>query len=214
VTRTLAGVRPIAVGFDPGMGRAGGAAVLLGRRPEEDQLLELVAWATEQSDRKRAVMASDDSFRRGCELASGVRALLLRLDSDDRRCVRVACAEAMSFPRNSTAAAKVALFWGVLAAERERCAWPLVQAGPQEIRRVFGLPKGLGRDAGKQAVHAALEVRYGQGAVRRAVDAALAAHPGATEKQRGELRRHPLDALAAVAAADGSEVVRMLRAAA
>lgn len=210
----LANAAPIAVGFDPGLGRAGGAAVLLGREPSEDRLLELVVWTTVQSDKKRSVLASDDNFRRGCELAVGVRSFLVRQDGDTRRCVRVACAESMSFPRNSSSAAKIAIFWGILVTERERSAWPFVQAGPQEIRRAFGIPKGLGRDAGKAAVHAKLAERYGRRNLERQVDAALREYPGATEKQREELRRHPLDALAAVAAADGSEVVRMLRAAA
>lgn len=201
-------LRPVAVGWDPGLANLGGAVVLLGARPEDDELLELVLVLTEKSAKKRVVMAADDDFRRARELASGVEGLFAR-QAGGTRGVRVVCAESMSFPRNARTSAQIALAWGVLASEVERRQLPVCQAGPQEIRRRFDLLKG----AAKEDVHAKLLKRYGKREVERAL-LRNDAYRGATEKQRLELRKHPLDALASIAASDGAEVMRSVRASA
>lgn len=202
-------MRAVAVGFDPGLAHVGAAAVLIGEHPNEDQLLELAVFRTEKSDRKRGVMAADDDLRRAQEVATRVEDFIFRHAhaTGGTRTVKVMCAEAMSFPRNARTSAQIALSWGVLAAALVRYGLPMCQAGPQEIRRRFGVAKG----AAKEEVHALLLKRY----ERRAVEGRLAEIQElrrATEKQREELRRHPLDALAAIAAADGAEVMRLLRA--
>jgi Holliday junction resolvasome RuvABC endonuclease subunit len=202
-------LRPVAVGWDPGLANLGGAVVLLGERAEGDQLLELPLLLTAKSDKKRGVMAADDDFRRARELAAGVAALFAKHGPGAQGSVKVMCAEAMSFVRSARTSAQIALAWGVLAAEVERRSLPVCQAGPQEVRRRFGLAKG----AAKEEVHALLLQRYGAREVERAL-LRNATYRVATEKQKAELRKHPLDALASIAASDGSEVMRSVRASA
>lgn len=197
----------LAGGFDPGLARSGAAVVRLGALAREDELLELRVWTTEKSNRKQGVLASADNMRRAFEVAENMSALFTEWNGTAGRSIRVACAESMSFPRNSSVSAQIALFWGVLACAQSRLRFPLVQAGPQEIRRALGLTKG----ASKPEVHAQLFERYGRVKVHQALARAMAAHPGTTEKQREELSLHALDALAAVAASDGAEVVRLVR---
>lgn len=201
---------PIAVGWDPGFANLGGAVVLLlGVRPEDDELLELPLLLTEKSSKKRGVLAADDDVRRARELASGVADVFARWGpgAGERGATRIVCAESMSFPRSARTSAQIALAWGVLCSEVERRALPLVQASPQEVRRRLGLAKG----AAKEDVHVAVCRLYGGVAVERAL-MRNEAYRAATEKQRLELRKHPLDALAGIAAADEAEVMRVLRA--
>lgn len=201
--------RPVAAGWDPGLANLGGAVVLLGERPEDDELLELPLLLTEKSAKRRVVMAADDDFRRAREIAEGVADLFFRYapGSGGRGNIKVVCAESMSFVRSARTSAQIALTWGVLAGEVQRRTLPVIQAGPQEIRRRFGLSKG----AAKEEVHARLVKRYGARNVERAL-LKNDAYRGATEKQRAKLRKHPLDALASIAASDGSEVMRSVRA--
>jgi Holliday junction resolvasome RuvABC endonuclease subunit len=188
-------VEDVAIAFDSGLARAGYAvARLLPCRTsvEPFELLALGCWQTEKSDRKRAVLAADDDFRRAREQAARL-AVVVRLPSHR---IRYVAAEAMSFPRNARSSAQIAMFWGALAFAMELHALPLVQASPQEIRARLGVEK----KEPKAAVHLALERRFGAHVIG-----------GFLRGLNKEERNHPLDALAALVASEGSDIFRLSR---
>lgn len=195
------------VGYDPGLANAGAAVVQIGARPERDRLVDLVLWTTEKSAKKRNVLAADDNFSRAREMASMMIALHRHFDGTAGSGVRAVAAEAMSFPRNARTSAQIALFWGALACVCEREAYPMVQAGPQEIRRRLGLPT----KAKKPEVHQRLASRFSN--LGKKLDELHARRECVemTDRQWAEAQLHPLDALAAIVAADESEVIRLIR---
>lgn len=178
----------LVLGIDPGFASIGIALVRLLPESEEIEYLGLIR--TEKSSAKRKVLAADDNFQRSRLIS---RRLIELMD----RGVSLVCAESMSFPRNASAAAKMSLCWGALAALAELRQLPVVQASPSEIKK-----KVCGeKTASKEDVEAAMVRRYG-GGVEKFLNAS-----GVTKTTR----EHPVDALAAVVACLDSEVVRMAR---
>lgn len=173
----------IVLGCDPGLASFGLALVDVDATDERVVALEVLR--TEKSSRKRSVLAADDNVRRCRELS----ARLLYLVGQHRP--RVICAESMSHPRGSSAAAKLAMSWGALATVAEILALPLVQAAPKAIKLATA---GSGT-ASKEDVQAALERRY----------------PGLAWPSRKSDVEHAADALGAVVACLESDVVRMAR---
>lgn len=185
--------RMFVLGVDPGFASVGYAVVEL--FPSGEQVLETRVFRTAKSDAKLNTLAADDTVRRTREIAKDLEQMLERLMNceGDRRLVAI-CAEAMSYPRNAVVAAKMAMTWGVLAANAERRNLALVQASPQQVKKAVC---GTG-SASKDEVATALVTRYRE-------------IPGIAELPR-TLREHAYDALAAVVCCLGSEVVRMARA--
>jgi len=188
----------IVLGLDPGFSALGYALVNLYTK----KLVSLGVVRTKKSDKKRRVLASDDNLRRSREIHRELMNLLGEHD-DDRlmgcghydgtNCVAV-CAEAMSFPRNSSAAAKVAMSWGIIASVADRFGLPVVQASPQEIKK-----KLCGRkDASKEDIEAAVKKLY------RADDSWLKNVPDS-------LHEHAWDALSAIAGCADSDVLLMAK---
>jgi Holliday junction resolvasome RuvABC endonuclease subunit len=170
------------LGIDPGFASIGYAIVQI----EPEKLIDLGVIRTEKSGKKRGVLASDDNLRRAREIHKALLRKILGL-----RVVAI-CAESMSFPRNASAAAKVAISWGVLASIAEQLAIPIVQASPQEIKR-----KLCGRkDASKADIEAAVRKLYKS--------------PVEPNVPRS-LREHAWDALSAIAACQDSDVLMMAR---
>ena len=163
---------------------------------------------TEKSAKKREVRASDDNLNRARKIHEALRELLTRHK------IGVICAETMSFPRNAGAAAKVAMCWGVIASLTQETGIPIVQASPQEIKKVLcGVAS-----ASKEDVQAALQERYpGKGSVSQPTS-----FPGACDRPLSDILanngvkksdlEHPYDALAAIIACLDSEIMRMARA--
>ncbi len=192
---------PVVVGFDPGFASCGFAVVQL--FPAYETVLEMGVIRTSKSDKKTKTFAADDNLRRCREVAKEVERLLMQgtietLPSGashhywSRRAV---CAEAMSFPRSASVAAKMAMTWGVLVANVERAKLPLLQATPQEMK-----VKLTGRkDASKEDVEAALKKKYGK---------AIARHVKGIPPS---LHEHAYDALASIVTCLDSEVIRMVR---
>ena len=171
------------LGLDPGFASLGYALVAL--HPVRETILSMGVIRTSKSTAKQGVLAADDNLRRARELWS--------LINQQLTAVEVICAESMSFPRNSQAAAKVAMSWGVIAALAEQRGLPIVQASPQAIKKsLCGV-----KSASKEEVQAALTARYG----------ALPLDP---KVPKGE-HEHAFDALAAVVCCLDSEVLRMAR---
>lgn len=190
----------LVLGVDPGFASIGFALVRLLPQGSEE-VVELGVIRTEKSATKLNVFASDDNVRRTRELTRGIYSLLISGSSDEftrntQTIAKAICAESMSYPRNSTNAAKVALCWGVLSSLSELLNVPLVQATPQQVKK---LTAGS-RSASKVDVQDALAERYG----RKCLDGFLSSIPKT-------LHEHAVDALGVVVSCLDSEVLRLLR---
>lgn len=196
------------VGFDPGFAALGYAVCVCDRTPEGQRRFRVMRMGllrTEKSDAKRGVRAVDDNFRRTREIAVGVERVL-RVGTPHAGVslglapARVVCAEAMSFPRSSSVAAKVAMTWGVIATLVTLRELAVVQATPQEVKKALCAQT----KASKEDVRAAIEKRFGADLSGRIYDA-----DGAVMTRRDRFE-HPYDALAAAVACLDSEVVQAL----
>jgi Holliday junction resolvasome RuvABC endonuclease subunit len=177
----------IIVGIDPGFASLGLCKVELlpsgAEFPFDVRLVE-----TEKSDKKREVRAADDNVRRARELHAAIVEYL----GSDR--VVAFCAEAMSFPRSSSVAAKVAMAWGVIASIAEARGIPILQASPQAVKRAT---TGV-KNSSKVDVENALRERY------ESCDELF-------ELVTKSKREHVVDAVGAVVACLDSDVIRMAR---
>ncbi len=180
----------IVIGIDPGFAKIGWARTRLTAAGVEPIDMGLIQ--TKKSDKKLNVLASDDNFRRGKEIA---RALYdLTVDTTHGK-VYTICAERKSFPRNASASAKVAYCWGVLCLLSEITGIPLIQASPQQIKM-----KMCGKaNASKAEVQEACRRSFG--------DDISNLVKGITKSNI----EHPYDALATVLACSDSETLRLAR---
>ncbi len=178
-------------GYDPGLAHFGFASLALHARGEEP--LDLGVLKTVKSDAKRKMLTADDNVRRGREL---VDALGVSLGDG----TRLVCSESFSHPRNSSAAAKLSLSWGIFIAHVHLRDLPLLQASPQEVKLAVCKTK----DASKQDIQDALIARY--------PGADLLGKLDARKQNTKEHREHAFDALATIVTCLNSEIVRMLRA--
>lgn len=183
----------LACGIDPGFSSLGWSLVELSTGDHVVATASLVSLGlirTEKSTAKQNVLASNDNFRRAREIAVALRKLFEVRPA-------VVCCESMSFPRNASAAAKVAMTWGVLADLCESQGIPMLMATPKELKRsVCG-----NASASKEEVQAALRLRFGTRPDELLKEAKI---PASSQE-------HPMDALAAVCCCAESEVVRLLR---
>lgn len=141
-----------------------------------------------------ATRACDDNILRAQDIARRLGALLRYPEKAGAVTVDAICSEAMSYPRNSTTAAKVSLTWGVVATLCELHALPIVQAAPQAIKK-----RMTGRkDASKEDIIQTLQAKYPQNpaVLRASVDICK------TD------REHPFDALASILGCLDSDVLR------
>lgn len=168
------------LGVDPGLATFGLA--VMGIRNGGPVIIELAVAHTAPSSRKRAVRSSDDVLRRARELHDALQNIVSR---HQPACI---CAEAMSYPRSSSSAAKMSVSWGLIAS----LGLPVVQVSPQEIKRAL-----CGRaDASKTDIQEALMRRLGSWQFDR------------LEKSDIE---HAADAAGAVLACWDAEIVRLVR---
>jgi Holliday junction resolvasome RuvABC endonuclease subunit len=175
------------LGCDPGFASCGVALLELGGDTSE-ALVYLGVIRTEKSTAKQNILASNDNFRRAREIARELRKLPLP---------DVVCCESMSFPRNASTAAKMALTWGILADYCEQTGVPLLMSTPKELKRsVCG-----DASASKEDVQAAMRKRFGT------VPADLLR---ASKIPAGQWE-HPFDALASICCCLEHESVRLLR---
>lgn len=143
---------------------------------------------TEKSSKKRNVLAADDNLRRAKEVAAVLTGLV------DLWKIKAICAESMSFPRNASAAAKMAMTWGVVATLSSMKSIPVVQASPQEIKaNLCGR-----RDASKEDI---------QGKVIEVHEEL----PGFLQDIAPSNRNHAYDAAAAYMASASCELISTLR---
>lgn len=144
--------RPVYIlGTDPGFASFGYAVVRLTADFEEVVTVNVIR--TKKSPKKQNVLSADDNFRRARAVAAVLGEVL-----DEFRPMAIS-AEAISFPRNASAAAKVAMAWGILADQVEIRQIPLVQATPQAIKKSV-CPKK--KTATKEDIRQAMIARYGR----------------------------------------------------
>jgi Holliday junction resolvasome RuvABC endonuclease subunit len=175
----------VILGLDPGFASLGYVIA----RVSDLHVLSMGVIHTKKSIAKAHVLACEDNFERCRELACLLRNLVSSYS------VSVICAEAMSFPRQASVAAKMAMVWGVIADLSFTETIPLVQPTPQRTKKALcGHIK-----ASKEEVQAALVKRFGA-----VVGDRLAA------MRKGD-REHAADALACIVASEDSEVLRMAR---
>lgn len=183
------------LGLDPGFAHIGWSILEVSTEQTPDgtnvtsvvKALGLIR--TEKSSKKQNVLSANDNFRRAREIAVELRGLLAAYKVD------FLCAEAMSFPRNASAAAKVAMTWGVLADITQQFGHPMLMATPKEVKKAVGV---VGKD--KLDVQKALQLRFGS-----QLEVMLTA-----AKVPPSMREHPYDSLASICACMDSEQVRML----
>jgi crossover junction endodeoxyribonuclease RuvC len=184
------------LGIDPGFASIGYAVLEL--LPETEVVIDMGVIHTEKSQKKREVRASDDNLNRARKIHSALGALMSKHQPS------VICAETMSFPRNSGAAAKVAMCWGVIASLTQTSGVPIVQASPQEIKKALC---GVG-SASKEQVQNAVQSRYYPPGTHGVVPLVNILAINGVKKSDLE---HPYDALAAIISCIQSEIVRMAR---
>lgn len=198
------------LGLDPGFANVGFTLMRIdvgmseGVRAERVVIEKAGLLWTEKSDKKRKVLAADDNTRRAREMTNHLTKLLLtpaKPGGPATISVKAICAEAMSFPRNSSSAAKMALTWGVIIALAETHGLTIVQASPQEIKTALCNNKS----ASKEDIRVAVERRFGTEVAGKMVD-----HTGSPLRAKADFE-HPFDAIAAVVTGLNSEVLRLAR---
>lgn len=177
------------VGLDPGFANLGWCVMRCAGPTLELQACGV--FTTEQSDKKRKVLAADDNVRRAVQIANFLA------ENAFTPVPVVICAEAMSFPRNSSAAAKMAMCWGAVATFSAVHRIPITQASPKEIKQSLC----SSATASKEQVEEAVRVLY----------------PGVDSFLEGKVppsnRNHAYDAIAAVVTASRtSPIVQVLMA--
>jgi crossover junction endodeoxyribonuclease RuvC len=175
----------IVLGLDLGLAHTGGAMFEL--EGADDTLLKIGVIKTEKAGNAEGRVA-EDNYRRLCEVARWLR------DFVDGRRVSVVCVESMSFVRNASAAAKMAMVWGILAAMTSEHQVPVIMASPQDIKKaICGA-----RDASKDDIQKGVAKIF----------------PRLAEDFAGlnkTLREHPADAVGAFYALRHNPIVMMAR---
>jgi len=175
------------IGADPGLANFGIAAVDL-TIDDDKAALFVTDWrviSTAKSSKKQAVFASDDTLRRAQEIGDAIAPWLAN------RSVMAICCEAFSAPRNASAAAKIAMAFGVLAEAARARGIPVIYASPQAIKLAVCGQKSASKDEVIAAVKRAYGAKF------------LPDWPRATGKHE-----HVADAAAAVLACYGSPAVQ------
>jgi crossover junction endodeoxyribonuclease RuvC len=183
------------LGIDPGFASIGWSVVRIDATGEH--LVDLGVIRTEKSAAKRNVRASEDNLERAKEIAQEIQDLIGKYR------IQLVCAETMSYPRNSSAAAKMAMCWGVMAAIAQQHKIPIAQATPQEVKKAVTGRKDASKEEVQEAVRGLFpalqggEAKHGGPYILRAVPRSL--------------WEHPYDATAAVVACRESEVFLLAR---
>ena len=139
----------IMLGIDPGFANVGIGIVKVGKTDCSVIFTEILR--TKKADKKVKVYVADDNIRRIREAASSL------IDTIEQHDITAICAEAMSFPRNASTAAKMALFWGALIMIAHERDLPLYSATPQQIKKsLCGTNKASKEDIAK-AVNARIK---------------------------------------------------------
>lgn len=183
------------LGLDPGFARIGYSVVRFSAGVETPVMMG--RFATKKTAKKQNVLAADDNFHRARDIYRFLHAAVRgEREFAEFGAVRAICAESMSFPRNSSAAAKMAMCWGIIAALSQEFDIPVLQVTPQALKKKVCDDAS----ASKEDIQQVLQKRYGAALLKGFV-ANLAA---------GD-HEHPYDSLGAVMSCLDSDVLRALR---
>jgi crossover junction endodeoxyribonuclease RuvC len=176
------------LGIDPGLASFGYALTTI--TTTDISVVSMGTIRTKKDKKKANVLASEDNWRRCVEIAMQIRKLI-----DGLKIVAL-CGESMSFPRNSSAAAKVAMTWGISADITAVLGVPMLQASPQRIKsKLCGNYKASKEEVQQAIIKQFPGVNFDS----------LLEHLPAGEHE------HPWDALAAVITCLDAEPIRMVR---
>jgi crossover junction endodeoxyribonuclease RuvC len=178
------------LGLDPGFANLGWCVAIY----EPVVRLSVVSMGCIETKKdSRKVLVSVDNVKRAQLITRKLKWLIWELADDEWvRQVDAIAVEAMSFPRNASSAAKMSLAWGVISAVSGLWDIPLIQTSPQDIKEaVTG-----SRKASKALMETTLSERYPE--VLKLLEDTPASR-----------REHPYDALGAIVASLGSEVMKM-----
>lgn len=173
------------LGLDPGFANTGYAVVRIAPTSKVEAAGVLV---TKKSDKKKKILSTDDNFSRAKAISLFLSNLLDTWD------IALVCAESMSFPPSASAAAKMAMCWGVVACLAQTRGIPVFQASPQEVKvAVHG-----SKSASKEEVEASV--------IKKGFDIS-----DLLKGTARSLHEHAYDATAVVLTAQDSDLVRILR---
>lgn len=192
----------LVLGCDPALANFGWALVRLLPRGEEVVAMGVIR--TEASDKKVNVLVADDTFRRARQVGTALQHVTERHGA-----VRAVCYEGLSLPRNASAAAKIGFAFGVLAGAAVQGTWPACGVSPQALKKAV---TGSG-SATKNAVAEALGRYFGlcAWAPNGRTPKMLCTGPDPLVGVPIGYHEHAWDALGAVVACLGSDVIRALR---
>jgi Holliday junction resolvasome RuvABC endonuclease subunit len=171
------------LGVDPGFANFGWALCDY----EGGDLVPLRMGTISTEKDKRRVLVCEDNVKRFRKLSAAFDSVVVQ-SGGDRNSIAI-CAESMSFPRNASASAKVAMAWGLILSYD----LPLIQRSPQEVK----LAVAGSRSASKAKIETIL----------------TRSHPtipmllGGVPKSRWE---HPVDAFAVVVACLDDPLIRAM----
>ena len=141
----------IILSIDPGMGHLGWAVLRLGPKRKgstEDGLELLSAGHVGTKPTTKKILTSLDNVDR---LKKIMKCLGTAIDGYDEGQGFIV-AEAQSWPRNSSACAKIGMVWGHMVSLSEEWEWPLIQVQPQEIKEHMTGKRSASKDAVQKAV--------------------------------------------------------------
>lgn len=175
------------VGIDPGFASIGYCSLTLGAR-DTLRVEAFGVFNTKKANAKARALAIEDNVRRTGEIAKWMRGLISKPGTI------AICAEAMSFPRNASAAAKMAMTWGVIVTLADELQIPIFQATPQEVK----ISACNNRKASKEEIQAAMRAKFKQTIeLQKAI--------------RATAHEHCFDALAAADACAKGALLRVAR---
>lgn len=178
------------LGIDYGLATCGLALVEL--HDDGDRLIDLDVVRTSKSAKKLKVMVAEDTARRAREVYAEIWAMANRGE------VVGIAVERFSSPRNSTAAGKMAVSYGLVIAITEFLRVPMISVSPQECKKALCGDRG----ASKAAVERAVVARFPED-----FDVVARFEDRVTESAR----EHAFDAAGVAIVAMTSEMGRVLR---
>ena len=161
------------VGIDPGLANVGVAVVTAVSGIHIVDSLQVI---TTKKDGPKKKTWGDDSFDRARQISSALEPII--------ESASLLVIEAMSFPRSSTAASKMSLCYGVIAALAESTGCDVIQISPKRIKKIVSGSSKAEKDEIQEIVEDYFDV-----------DSSL--WVSSTPKY---LRNHAYDALAAILA--------------
>jgi Holliday junction resolvasome RuvABC endonuclease subunit len=186
------------LGIDPGFASIGLAVVKVTAGNLAPVRLDVLT--TKKSTSKKNILASDDNMRRVRDISLGICLLLEEFS------VQAICMESLSFPRNASSAAKVAMSVGAIGAISASLNIPVLQASPAEIKKAVGAEKMVSGKSPKERAQARLssKVKVQESILKMFPEASLSGIPRS-------LHEHAVDALASVVACSTSELFGLMR---